>query len=103
MSLTTAEAETLQAAIRAYLDRVEREGDRERIAQRVALEQSRGSLVVGFRRRGREVFLYETVSGELGVYEVGRDGALVRVGLVWKGERLGEWLTENRYYLDWVV
>ena len=91
------------APLRAYLDRVDRDGDRDRIAQRVALEQSRGSRVVGFRRRGREVFLYEEESGELGVFEVGRDGELVRVGLVWTGERLDEWLTENRHYLDLVV
>lgn len=101
----TSDLEALQTDLRDYLEQVDRAGDPERIAQRLARKQSLGSHVVGFRRHGREVLLYEEpASGPNGLYihEISLDGHLPRIGTVWKGRDLDQWLREHCFYLDWV-
>ena len=107
MTQVLAEAEALQAQIRNYLRSVERVGDLDRIAQRIALQHSRGSRVVGFRRSGRELFVHEADRADggnlLAMYQVERDGKLLQTGTVWKGKELDSWLDEHSFYLEWIA
>ncbi|SFS42077.1 hypothetical protein [Halostagnicola kamekurae] len=65
-----------------------------------------GYQVVEFRRRGNEVLLHErrsSVSGnELAIHEVAVDGRLPKIGTVWTGRNLEDWLSHHQYYLEWV-
>ncbi|AHG01129.1 hypothetical protein HALLA_17465 [Halostagnicola larsenii XH-48] len=100
------DGETLQNELRRYLEDCNRTGDTERIAQELARKHSVGYQVVGFRRRGNEVFLYEqrssVSSNELTIHEVTVDGRLPRIGTVWTGRVLEDWLAHHQYYLEWV-
>ncbi|WP_290815618.1 hypothetical protein [Halovivax sp.] len=103
---TTVDAETLRTRIREYLERAGHDGDAERIAQRLARAHAQGTKVVGFRRRGREVVLYEAADpdgpSELSLHRVGRSGRLTRSGTIGRNGNLGRWLAAHRYYLEWV-
>ena len=103
---TPTEPETVHRRIREYLDRVGRVGDRERIAQRVAVLDCDDATVVGFRRRGRELVVYvpggDGLPAELVIYAVGRGGRLDRIGRLWRGRELDRWLSAHRYYLEWI-
>lgn len=103
MTRVLADSEDLQARIRTYLDTVDRSGDVDRIAQRIALRHSRGSRVVGFRRDGRELFVFDVDRHELGIYQVERDGKLSPIGTVWRGNEVEPWLDEHSFYLDWIA
>ncbi|RQG89353.1 hypothetical protein [Natrarchaeobius chitinivorans] len=102
----TSELESLQVELQEYLKKVDRAGDPDRLAQRLTRKHSVGSYVVGFRRRGREVFLYEEggqdESDVLRIHEIGIDGHLPCVGTVWKGRDLDQWIRHHRPYLEWI-
>ncbi|MFC6717763.1 hypothetical protein ACFQGT_08995 [Natrialbaceae archaeon GCM10025810] len=99
---TQFDPETLQTSLRRYLEGVDRAGDPERLAQRLAREHTLGSAVVGFRRTGREVLRYDDRTGALTIHEIGLDDHLPCLGTCWKGRNLEAWLREHRYYLEWV-
>ncbi|WP_247729506.1 hypothetical protein [Halovivax limisalsi] len=107
MPLATDEAEALQGTIERYLRRADREGDVERMAQRIALAHGRGSRVVGFRRDGRELFVHEVADeagpSTLAIVGVDRDGRLDRTATVWRDRDLRRWLEENHHYLEWIA
>lgn len=98
----TCEAEAVQREIRTYLRTIDREVDAERIAQRLAREHGLGRRVVGFRRRGREVLLYDEGRGSLDIFEVRVSGHLDPAGTVWRGRDLWEWLDRHHHFLEWV-
>ena len=99
------DGERIQRSVLAYLQTTDRPGDDVRTAQRLALAHSRGTRIVGFRRDGREVVVYETGDGSnaLTIYAVGRDGRLERTAVLWRGHDLERWLDEHRHYLDWIA
>ncbi|MDJ1432278.1 hypothetical protein [Halostagnicola sp. A-GB9-2] len=103
---TPCEAETLQNELRRYLTQCDRTGDTERIAQELARKHSVGYRVIGFRRRGNEVLLHEkrtsATGNELTIHEVCVDGRLPKIGTIWTGRDLEDWLAHHRYYLEWV-
>lgn len=106
MSTVSTEAESIQAQVTRYLTDADRNGDADRMAQRIALAHSRGSRVVGFRRAGRELFVYEERSdgaNRLAIDAVARDGRLRRTATVWTGRSLESWLAENHHYLEWIA
>ncbi|KDE58838.1 hypothetical protein EL22_01935 [Halostagnicola sp. A56] len=98
--------ESLQNELRRHLERCNRRGDTERIAQELARKHSVGYQVVGIHRRGNEVLLHErrtSASGnELTVHAVAVDGRLPKIGTVWTGRNLEDWLSHHQYYLEWV-
>lgn len=102
----TCDAELLQNELRDYLERCNRTGDTERIAQELPRKHSVGYQVVGFRRRGNEVLLCEqrsSLSGnELTIHEVTVDGRLPKIGTLWTGRDLEDWLAHHQFYLEWV-
>ena len=107
MPQTTTQAAALQRRIRRYLLETGRDGDVDRMAQRIALEHARGSRVVGFRRDGRELFVREADGANgrctLAIDEVTRDGRLNRTAVVWRGRDLDRWLAENHHYREWLA
>lgn len=107
MSLSTDEAAELQQTVRRYLRGTNRDGDVDRMAQRIALNHAQGSRVVGFRRNGRELLVCEDDGADgrrtLAIDEVARDGRLHRTAIVWRGRDVAEWLAANHHYLEWIA
>lgn len=104
--ITSSEAAAFQNQIRDALDDLDRTGDTERMAHRIADKHAISGRVVGFRRRGREVLLYRDgtsdVPNVLAVHAVTRDGRVPRRGIVWKSRELDRWLEKHHHYLNWV-
>ena len=55
---------------------------------------------LGFRRRGREVLLYE--SDTLAIHEIDPSGQLLQVGTIWRQSDLEQWLNRHYHCLEWV-